>query len=562
MGYGVVRRVSPAVFTASVLAACFTLAACADSEFGSTPAGSSSGDGSEGDDGFDSDIDPPGSDESGDTGGTTDGGEVDNPAASEIDAYIIGLGTPETPAAEVVEGVASEPVAQDDYVCSTTDLAETKQFDKIVAFANNSGTLFPGAIIGGHSIADGTLTPKILDRAPLSFSASLEGVLDGNLSATLEEPSLSTFREAMSDILAAEVVGATPANIAFDIRDVHSEEQLSLALGLDVSWMTGDVSSSLHFDQEERNSRFVVSFTQAYYTVDIDPPGRPSDMLDASVTLEDVEGVVAGEPPAYVSSVTYGRVVYFTATSDFSSQELQAALDFGFSTGAVDVDGSVSLTHSEVLAQSHLNAFILGGDGNVAVQAIDGVEELREFVQSGGVYSKESPGAPIAYKLAYLADNAPAKFALSTDYEITECERATQNVRIELTKLQVTSNGGDTGGDLEIYGWVRAWDEQSNPYPLFERESDAWVTIGTGQQWPANGAIASHTVPAIPQPGHHLQISVNLREHDGAFNADDSFGDQVIQFDFEDGWRDDDYVHSVAADDEHVELHFALTPVP
>ena len=419
----------------------------------------------------------------------------------DIDAYIIGLGTPQTPAEELIEGEVTPATASGDYTCSEQNLSETKQFDKVVAFAANSGTLYPGALVGGESIQTGTLTPKVFDRAPLSFSASLEGVIDGPVSATLEAPSLSTFREAMSEILDAEVIGSTPANVAFDIQEVYSEEQLSLALGIDVSWMSGNVSASMDFDQEERNSRFIVNFTQGYYTVDIDPPGRPSHMLDAQVTLEDVQDIVGGEPPSYVSSVTYGRIVYFAVTSNFSSEELRAALDFGFSGAVVDVDGSVSLTHTEVLSESQITAFILGGNGDIAVQAINGVDELNTFLESGGNYSRESPGAPIAYKLAYLADNSPARFSLTTDYDLKECERVSQNVRVALTNLHVTNDGGDSGNDLEIYGWIRGWDDASTAYPFMERESDEFVTIGNGQFWPQSGEIGSGIIPVVPQPG-------------------------------------------------------------
>ena len=504
--------------------------------------------------GFDEDTDDAWGEETGTSGAV----EPNN----DIDDYIIGLGTIELPAPELEEGVASAPVEQGDYVCTSTNMLETKQFDKIVAFANNSGTLYPGAIIGGETLSDGTLTPKVFDRAPLTFSASLEGVLDGDVSATMDEPSLSAFREAMAEILDAEVIGNTPANIAYDMTEVHSSEQLSLALGLDVSWMTGNVAASMEFNQQERNSRYLVNFTQAYYTVDVDPPARPSDYLDPSVTLENVEGTLRDEPPAYVSSVTYGRIVYFAVTSNFSSEELKAALDFGFSTGAVDVDGSVSLTHSEVLSESQITAFILGGDGNVAVQAIQGAEGIADFLQSGGTYSAESPGAPIAYKMAYLADNSPAGFALTTDYEVKDCTRVSQNVQLTLKNIYVVNDGADGGSELEIYGWIRGWDEHGVMYPLMERSSDQWVTINTGQAWPQTGTIDSHILPVVPQADHNFEISISLREHDGAFNADDNLGDHVIVVDYEDGWRNDDFVYSLADGDQQVEVRMAFTPVP
>jgi len=498
------------------------------------------------------------------TGDDSEGGEStgEPEGNSDIDDYIISLGTLETPAADVDEGVASAPFEDGDYACTTTNLLETKQFDKIVAFAANSGTLYPGATIGGTTLSDGTLTPKVFDRAPLTFSASLEGVLDGDVSATMESPTLSEFREAMAGILDANIIGNTPANIAYEMSEVHSSEQLSLALGLDVSWMSGDVSASMEFDTQERNSRYLVNFTQAYYTVDIDAPARPSDFLDPSVTLEDVQQTLQDEPPAYVSSVTYGRIVYFAVTSNFSSEELKAALDFGFSTGAVDVDGSVSLTHSEVLSESHITAFILGGDGNVAVQAIQGAEGIAEFLQSGGTYTPESPGAPIAYKMAYLADNSPAGFSLTTDYEVRECTRVTQNVQLTLRNIYVVNDGGDTGDDLEIYGWIRGWDEQSNPYPLMERDDDEYVTIGMSQQWPQTGTIETQIIPVVPQPDHSFTISINLRESDGFLNGDDNLGDHDVVIDYEDGWRDDDFVYNLADGDQQVEVRMAFTPVP
>ena len=521
--------------------------------------------------------DPSDGEGSGETGDATDGdtvGETGDPSGdetgstgepdgnSDIDEYIFALGTLELPASDLEEGVAGAPVENGDYVCSTTNMLETKQFDKIVAFANNSGTLYPGAMIGGTTLSDGTLTPKVFDRAPLTFSASLEGVLDGDVSATMESPSLSEFRESMADILDANIIGNTPANIAYEMSEVHSSEQLSLALGLDVSWMSGDVSASMEFDQQERNSRYLVNFTQAYYTVDIDPPSRPTDFLDPSVTLEDVQQTLQNEPPAYVSSVTYGRIVYFAVTSNFSSEELKAALDFGFSTGAVDVDGSVSLTHSEVLSESQITAFILGGDGNVAVQAIQGAEGIAEFLQSGGTYSPESPGAPIAYKMAYLADNSPAGFALTTDYDVKECTRISQNIQLTLQNIYVVNDGGDTGNNLEVYGWIRGWDEQSNAYPLMERGDDQWVTIATGQSWPQTGTIESQIIPVVPQSDHSFTISINLREHDGFLNGDDNLGDHEVVIDYEDGWRDDNFVYNLADGEQQVEVRLAFTPVP
>jgi thiol-activated cytolysin len=494
-----------------------------------------------------------------DDGDGDDDGDPSPADADAINAYIESLGTPQSPASEVVEGVPTQPEDSGDYSCASRNLTETKQFAEIVAFAANSGSMYPGAILDASSIDSGLFTPRVLDRAPITFSASLEGVIDGSVSAVLDSPSLSAFRDAMGEILAQEIVGNTPANIHSRIEEVYSEKQLSLALGLDVGWLTGDIEASMRFDDMETRSRFVVDFTQTYYTVDVDPPGSAADFFAPDVTVEDVEQEMQDQPPAYVSSVSYGRIVYFAATSSLESQELRAALDFGFN-GTVSVDGSVSLTHEEVLAQSEITAFILGGDGTVAVHAIYGVEELREFVQSGGTYSKESPGAAIAYKLAYLHDDSPARFSLTTDYEVEECARVNQDVRVALKALHVVADGGDAGDELELYGEIWAVDGHGYGYPLWEVEAGDHVTIGNGQSWPMAGEISSAILPVEPEPGESIALYIAVSDDDGIINPNDDFGTLDVIRPFEDGWRAEFSVPA-AKGDQHIEIEFELVPV-
>ena len=516
-------------------------------------------------DGWDPDDDDGASpdDDDGFTTGDDDGdgssdGEVDWDEHQAINEYIAGLAPPEVAEEAIDEGEPSEPYETGNYVCTSRHPTETKRFDKIVAFAANSGQMWPGAIIGGESISDGLFTPKVLDRSPMTFSASLEGVISGDVSATVDKPSLSAFREAMADIIQQSVTGQTPANIFSQIEEVYSKEQVSFALGLDVNWMLGGLESSLGFDDTGTRSRFVVNFTQSYYTVDIDPPGTAADWFDPSVTLEQVQDEMRGEPPAYVSSVTYGRMVYFVVTSALESSQVRAALEFGFG-GAATVDGSVSLTHEEVLSETEITAYILGGKGAVAAQAVHGIEELRNYIDSGGTWSTNSPGAPISYKLAYLDDDSPARYALATDYEVEECDRISQDVRVAVHNIHVVSSGEDNGTELEIFGNISVEDGNGDLHPLWSREQDNWVTIGTGQSWPVSGELASAIVPVTPAPGHELVLWVDLEESDSIW-GNESLGQQVQVRPFEDGWRAY-FAVSAANAAQHVEVNFDLVPV-
>jgi hypothetical protein len=478
-----------------------------------------------------------------------------------IDAYVYSLGTPWLEPAEEHAGEPGPMKPAGDYTCSETNFFETKQYDKVIAFAANSHTLFPGAVVGGNSIQTGLFVPKVLPRAPIDISASLEGVVDGPISATLDEPTMSAYRDAMAQILDAPLIGNTPAAITFDIEEVYSEEQFGLAVGLGVEWMTGEISASFGWEEQDTKSRFGINFMQTYYTVDMDVPSTPSDFFADDVTLDDVKQVLGHDPPAYVASVSYGRMVYFTVNSSFSSEEVRAALEWGFEAGWVDIEGSVSLTHSEILAESQITAFVLGGNGDLAVHTINGAEGLREFILSGGSFSHQSLGAPIAYKLHYMADNTPARFSLTTDYTYTECERISQKIRVALKRIEVSSSYEDSSA-LELYGQVDVQDEDNTLWPLFDRGSGQAVHIFAGDSWPQGGAseIASWIIPMVPQPNHSFALVLNLWEKDDG--SDDPLYVGSLLRPFEDGWRASEWSVPFAQAHQKGNLVFELMPVP
>ena len=74
----------------------------------------------------------------------------------------------------------------------------------------------------------GLFTQIVLPRSPTTISVSLEN-LAGSKQATIADPSLATYRDALSGILDAEITGSTPANLYSEIEQVHSEEQLNVS---------------------------------------------------------------------------------------------------------------------------------------------------------------------------------------------------------------------------------------------------------------------------------------------------------------------------------------------
>jgi len=487
---------------------------------------------------------------------TTDLGTMPVPQGNQIDDYIESLPYLPVDPPQVVQGSASAAELDGDYQCTTQNLKETRNYDEIVAYAANSDSLYPGAIISADSVVSGLFTQIVLPRRPATISVSLEN-LDGKKTATIDNPSLSTYRDALSGILDSTITGATPANLYSEIEQVHSQEQLNMALGVQASWGLGlaSLKSSFDFSNTQIRSRYVVKYTQTYYTVDLDAPTSPSALLDGSVSLDDVKSHMdETRPPAYVSSVTYGRLVLFTFESQYSAEEMGAALDFAYS-GGVDVSGQVSVTYKDILSQSKITAYILGGDAGAAVQTIDSYDALIAFIKGGGNYSKDSPGAPIAYKLSYLKDNSPARMSMTDDYDVKDCTRVSQKLLVTLSSIAVDDAGGDSGDDLELYGDI--WAEGVDTQNLFHKDSGNYVQIHQGSQF--GQPIAQAVIDVSPQAGQSIKLHAHLYDQD-TFSPDDDMGNEVSVNPFETGWRKDVTVN-LTGDSARIRVVFSIAPI-
>jgi thiol-activated cytolysin len=463
---------------------------------------------------------------------------VDPAEESQINQLVRGV--PPLPAdpPSRTESEAGPASRQGDYQCVTRAVTETQRHEDLVALGANSEAMWPGAMIRGDSIASGLFTQIVRPRAPATISVSLENIA-GARSAVMEAPSLSAFREALAGILSQDVTGSTPANIYSEIESIHSEDQLAMALGASVSvtGLPGQLAASFDFSDQEIKSRYLVKYVQSYYTVDLDQPRAPSDLFAPDVRADDLRDAVGqGNPPLYVSSVTFGRVILFTFESTYSATELGAALEFVYAGGA-DVSGDISVTYRDIVSRSRITAYILGGSGGEAASSLGSYEDLIDFVQGGGDYSRASPGAPIAYKLAYLADNEPARMSFTDEYEAIECERVSQKVLVQLKKIEVLTVGGEIGeGEgLEVYGIVQAGGS-SGPVAIFDRGREDRIEILQAQSWPQGGAVIEAVVDVEPRAGSAISFDALLHDRDEVL-GDDLLGDERVTVPFETGWR-------------------------
>jgi len=510
--------------------------------------------------------------------------EIDGPAEepdlgtdrAALEDYIISL--PELPllGTEPKTPVECDADCPDDeqegqVLCHFQRYRETGQYSEFVAFQPDSAALWPGSIVQGDDAQYGFFTPVGVTRAPLVFSMSLE-----NLSSTpvgrMNNPSLSEFREQRNKILAAGVTGATPAAIDFEVRQVHSDSQVSLALGASVLWPGGaNVTAGFNFDATDKRTKILVNYTQAYYTIDIDAPVHPSDFFTDDILVEDLRPFTSPtNPPLYVQSITYGRRVIFTLESSETADKVRAALEAAYQA-SFTVDGKLEVGYQKVLEESRIHAFVLGGSGAEAAGAIAGYEGLLQYITSGGDYSKDSPGAPIAYKMAYL-DNATTKFAFTTEYTERICERNRADIRAELTGIDHVG-GSDVGGNIELYGWVGIryplpddpvvdCDTGGAVAYLWDLEDGQWIEFPEYSSWVPTSPIYIDLTDVPIGMEQSICLFTAIWEEDTAtyeLSGDDFFGSFDRQIDFETGWPGDHVLQPRGEGEDGVDVRVKLT---
>ncbi|VAW30114.1 hypothetical protein MNBD_CHLOROFLEXI01-2530, partial [hydrothermal vent metagenome] len=216
--------------------------------------------------------------------------------------------------------------------CERTQHDVTENLDSILLFDPNIATLWPGSILQGNSLHSGNYAGINLDRTPGAIT--LSDLYPAVVSAQIEEPSKATVQQAINDLLPDE---PTPpeARISYSVEETYSFEQSMFQIGAMANFVTpvgnNSVVGGLDFVPSDEENYVVIRLVQPYYTISFEGPRSPVSFIENS-TLDDVSLYMGnGNPPVYVSSVTYGRIFIGIASSKSSSRELKAAINYKLS---------------------------------------------------------------------------------------------------------------------------------------------------------------------------------------------------------------------------------------
>jgi hypothetical protein len=353
----------------------------------------------------------------------------------------------EMPAEKVPAITGTEIDTATEYIYRTDYYEAAAGFDEQIVLNPQTDVIYPGALVKGESILDGTYTLIPARRKPITISTSLTG---GNVtSVVVEDPKLSTVREAVNTLM-KQTYDVPYANMGFTIEQAYSEQQLDLSLRASYKGFGLNIKGGFDFSNTTIKTRLVAKFIQNYYTLDMDMPKQPSDLFE-----EDVDRTLFGTlMPMYVSTVTFGRMALFTIESELSETDVKAYLNASYA----GVNASTSSEFDAFKSKSTMKVYILGGSGSAAGATINGFDDFKNYIITGGNFSKTSPGAPISYKLRYIRDNSIGKIVFSASYPIVTAIPRTDNIVYDITTVLFSMDVHENDKtNCELYGNIWSW---------------------------------------------------------------------------------------------------------
>lgn len=394
---------------------------------------------------------------------------------------------------EVSEETVVDVVGNEEFFCTTEHYDITEAPDDFTLFNPNAEIIWPGNLLQGESLTEMTPKPIPVRRGPGTVVMT---ILNGSSSVSrdLPEVSLSAVAGAMNEII-SDSPDTLPARFQFSYEEVHTWEHLALALDVSVSYLSNYVGTSLSFSSDREYHRYVVKLNQSFFDIAFQIPTRTSEFFHPDETPENLARYIGpGNPPAFVSQVTYGRIFYLLIESTASSMDIGASISASFGNGVVGGSLDAGATYVSDLENVKIKAFALGGNQGSALQAITSdFESLKSFLASGG---QIRTGVPLSYVARSLAHpDEIVNVAVAASYDVTRCIPVGESFEqpIFLFKAEKEEPASPEVIDLEAVGnalCVKAWHNLLfyEPNGIGERDATPADGYAMAGEWKADAA--------------------------------------------------------------------------
>jgi len=273
--------------------------------------------------------------------------------------------------------------------------------------------IYPGAIFAGQSI-EGVFEPRMLQGIsnnirPITISTSMpvsgSEIARTSLPRPIAERAL--YNAALTDLANLNPGGIGAASLQLELDSFTVYEELKTLYGYNKG-INALLYNSNSIKKGENHyitgkSALKIKFFQENFTIEVNTPETYNQLFDP--TGLDLQAVTNGVTPVYVKSVTYGRMGIMVIESTATAEKLYNAVNKqkGILLNLIGIDKTLTQEEKDILNSADIKVKYTGvGLDSDGVIKVNGLNGFIDVLTANSTYSKESPGIPVAFQLAYL----------------------------------------------------------------------------------------------------------------------------------------------------------------
>ncbi|MBW4777294.1 thiol-activated cytolysin family protein [Prevotella histicola] len=361
-------------------------------------------------------------------------------------------GTSKTEEKGVLNGIPGS------WVKTTRRYKMTQAFDESFLFDPTSDIIYPGCVLKGGTIANGTyaiITSHETGDVTFSINLSPANPQEAReTSATVHNIRKSEYQEVWNK-WANMQWKESPITTIESVEKINSQEELATKLGVAVNSPVANGSLNFGFNFNKKKNHILARLIQKYFSVSTDAPKKGN--IFESIDKEALDGY----QPVYISNINYGRIIYLSVESDEDEKVVDEAINFAMNQiKGVDVSVSAdqSLHYRKVLANCDIRITVLGGGQTIQKEVLKGdIDSFQRFLNADIPMEQMSP---ISFSLRYAVDNSQARVVTSNEFTVTQRDFVPEFKKVRM-QLQVLGFSGTNTG----------------PFPNLDREAGLWGSI-------------------------------------------------------------------------------------
>lgn len=369
-----------------------------------------------------------------------------------------------------------EPVASTDILKTKLikDLEDDKDCGRITV--ENEGGTFEIFKSAGSNLLNSTMIPGMVYNLEDVQDQSSFNVVDeprnglqmtnyvattSNVSENINNPhSYANLVQGLSNLRnGVQVFSGSPT---LKVHEVYTKEDLYMAIGGGMTCPYGSVSADLNFQTNDEKYKYLLEFTEEWYTINAQMnPNKP--------IFKD-ESFVPGAKMAYVSAVTYGRRLFVLIETSASLQKFDVDVEAEIKAGMMTGHMNASYGFENSVQTGTATMFAIGGTNPsknallAALSDLSNMEAISAAIQDYFTTGAGNPATaePVGYQLKDL--NGVPVVTQIDPYTTTVrvCNEPMGSFTAHLKSIKVNEGEKPNKDDEELkfcgYTWIKAFD--------------------------------------------------------------------------------------------------------